>query len=142
MDIIALVTSILALVLSIIQFFVDSSHEKKEATLEAYNELQNDVFSNMQQPNFSVSDIKAGSEEWTEITAYLARLERFSVGINTGIYSIKILNRLGGGYYISVYEMLEPIIQLKRNANNVPGKHYNEFEKTVKNLRRIRKIFK
>lgn len=69
---------------------------------------------------------------------YLAKLERFSVGVNSGIYSIQILNQLGDSYFIREFEKLEPIIIEKRKVNIVPGGHYDEFEKTVSRLREYR----
>lgn len=139
MDICALIISILAFLLSVFQFFRDSSRQKNEATLIAYNELQNDVFSNLVQYSLdNMPDIKYGDEKWTQFTIYLAKLERFSVGVNTGIYSIDILNHLGGAYYIRQFEKLKPIIDEKRNANRVNGSHYDEFEKTVNRLKKYR----
>lgn len=134
-----MIISILAFFLSVFQFLRDSSRQKKEATLIAYNELQNDVFSKLVQYSIdTMPDIKHGDKEWTRFTIYLAKLERFSVGINTGIYSIDILNHLGGAYYIRQFEKLKPIIDEKRNANRVSGSHYDEFEKTVSRLKKYR----
>jgi len=115
MDIIAIVISIFAFILSLIQFLKNNSRQKKEATLIAYNELQNEVFTNLNinffcSPNSELYLLKSGDRGWEEITVYLSKLERFSTGINTGIYSIEILNRLGGGYYIWIFEKLMPII--------------------------------
>lgn len=142
MEIITLIISILALVLSLIQFIRDASRQKKEATLNAYNILQDDVFSNLIKidgaelnppPDFR-------SEKYTKVTGYLSKIEMFSTGINTGVYSIWILNRLGGGFFVRQYDKLTPIIEKKRIENRSPGKHYDEFEKTVKKLKRIRRF--
>lgn len=138
MELCALIISLLAFFLSVFQFLRDSSRQKKEATLNAYNELQNDVFSDLTKYSFPVSKVKRGDEEWNKFTVYLAKLERFSVGINTGIYSIQILNHLGGAYFICEYEKLEPIIIQKRKDNIVPGGHYDEFEKAVSRLKKYR----
>ncbi len=140
MDVIALVVSVLALVLSLIQFMKDESRQKKESTLIAYNELQNDVFSQLTKLPDPLPPVEYLSDKWTELTIYLAKLERFSVGINTGIYSIGILDRLGGAYYIRQFEKLKPIIDRKRKEKIVPGKHYDEFELTVKKLKKRRKL--
>ncbi len=139
MDIIALVISILAFLLSLFQFFRESLRQKRESTLIAYNELQNDVFSDLTQYPCPLPPVEYHGEEWNKFTVYLAKLERFSVGINTGIYSIRTLNRLGGAYFITEFEKLKPVIDCKRKANVVPGGHYDEFEKTVNKLRKMRK---
>lgn len=140
MNVCALIISILAFILSLFQFVRDSSRQKKEATLNAYNELQNDVFSDLTTYDYPLPKVKRGDEEWNKFTVYLAKLERFSVGVNTGIYSIKVLNHLGGAYFIREFEKLEPIIIHKRKDNIVPGGHYDEFEKTVKRLKKYRRI--
>ena len=85
MEICALIISILAFCLSLFQFFRDSSRQKKEATLIAYNELQDDVLSYLSQYKTPMPKIEYQGEEWKKMTIYLAKLERFSVGINTGI---------------------------------------------------------
>ena len=138
MDVLALVISAMAFVLSLWQFFRSSLREKNESTLDAYNELQNDVFSYLNSYKLPISEVEYLGEEWEKITIYLAKIERFSVGINTGIYSLDILNHLGGAYYIRLFEKLQPIIQRKREENVSPGEHYDEFEKTVLNLIKYR----
>lgn len=138
MELCALIISILAFCLSIFQFLRDSSRQKKESTLNAYNDLQNDVFSDLTKYDFPMPEVKRGDVEWDKFTVYLAKLERFSVGVNSGIYSIQILNQLGGSYFIREFEKLEPIIMEKRKDNIVPGGHYDEFEKTVSRLRKYR----
>lgn len=140
MEVFALIISIAAFVLSLIQFCRESSRQKKEATLVAYNELQDDVLSKLNKYPVPMPEIEYHGEEWHELTVCLAKLERFSVGINTGIYSLKTLNRLGGAYYIRQFEKLKPMIDRKRAERIADGKHYDEFEKTVNKLRRKRGV--
>ena len=135
----AIVISILAFLFSIIQFFKDSSRAQKEATLNAYNYLQENVFSCLKR--YDLTNIKTETDEWNAITICMAKIENFSVGINTGIYSIEILNRLGGGFFISQYEKLWPIIEKKRNEDP-NSKHYDEFEVVVNKLRAERERVK
>lgn len=139
MDIAALIISILALGLSLIQFIKNTSYQKKESTLFAYQKIQNEVFSKLTKFPYPMPEIKSYSDIWTELTICLAKLEQFSVGVNTGIYSLYILNRLGGEYYIRQFEKLKPIITKKREENIVSGKHYNEFEITVNKLKKKQK---
>lgn len=139
MEILALIISLLAFFLSVLQFLRDSSRQKKESTLIAYNELQNDVFSDLCRYSYPMPEIQYQGDEWIKLTIHLAKLERFSAGINTGIYSIDILNHLGGAFYIRQFEMLKPIIDKKRRENIVDGKHYDEFEKAVDKLKKYRK---
>ena len=137
MDIVAILVSILAFLFSIVQFSRDSSRQQKESTLNAYNALQYDTFEKLNK-YVDMSTIEYQSDAWEEITICLAQIENFSVGINTGIYSLKILNRLGGAFFIRQFEKLTPVINLKREKNVSPGSHYDEFEKTVEMLRKRR----
>lgn len=142
MEIAALIISILALSLSLIQFIRDASRQKKEATLNAYNILQDDAFSYLKELSREELDPppQYHSPQYNEITDCLTKIEIFSTGINTGIYSIGVLNRLGGAFFIHQYDRLTAIIEEKRRENRSKGKHYDEFEKTVKKLKRIRRI--
>ena len=135
MDVLAIMISSLALIFSIVQFIKDNSRAKKEATLIAYNRLQDDVFSELTKYSYPMPNTDIGSEEWNELTVYLAKIEQFSVGINTRIYSIAVLNRLGGAFFVRQFEKLEPIIAKKRKESRIPGSHYEEFEMVVKHLR-------
>ena len=138
MEVVALIISILAFILSAVQFFRDSLRQKKEATLIAYNELQDNVFPKLNKYGDDLSKIEYRSDEWEEITICLAQIENFSVGINTNIYSFRILNRLGGAFFIRQFEKLKPIIDIKREKNISAGKHYDEFEKTILKLKKHR----
>ena len=142
MEIVALIISILALILSIFQFIRDASWQKKEATLNAYNRLQDDAFSHLNKysSEFLNSTPEYRSDEYNDITDCLVKIELFSTGINSGIYSIWVLNRLGGAYYIHQFKRLNKIIEKKREENRSQGRHYDEFEKTVKKLERIRRL--
>ena len=138
MEVLALVISGMAFVLSLWQFLRDSSRQKKEATLNAYKELQNDVLTHLSKYDLPMPEFEYQGDDWKTMTVYLAKLEQFSVGINTGIYSIDVLNHLGGAYYIRQFKKLKPIIDRKRKENISAGKHYDEFEKTVSKLVKYR----
>ena len=135
MDIVALIISILTAVFSILQFAIEGSRQKKESTLEAYDNLQHEVFSKLKK--YSLCTLKKGDDGWDDVTVCLAKIEKFCVGINTHIYSCKILNRLGGGHFIEQFDELRPIITQKRE-NDSSNKHYDEFEMVVNKLKKKR----
>jgi len=152
-DIIALIISVLALGLSGFQFIRDSSRSKIEATLNAYHELQetsfdplNDILRKLRDDgkldNNGYIDIDVSNEYWEALTGCLAKIENFSVGINTGLYSLDILNKVGGGYFIRIYNELSLIIDKKAKMNISGGKHYDQFKKTVDDLIKLRSIQK
>lgn len=136
-NIISVIISSFALALSFYQFYRNNDRNKKEATLNAYKELQTE-FSIIEQTEDKFETMLRGSEDWGKITKCLANIENFCVGINTGIYDINVLNRVGGGFFIEKFQILKPIIQRKREKEN-SKKIYEEFEKTVDELRKKRK---
>ncbi len=142
-DVLALAVSVFALVLTLVQYLKDNSRTKNEATLDAYNELQDSTFSKLNCILRELDDCKdergrlkidRNNQRWEEITNCLAKIERFSVGVNSGIYSIKIVRRVSGGYMVRLHEELSLIIEDKTNQNISEGKHYNEFEALVREL--------
>ena len=139
MDIIAVVISGIALALTILQYIIEANRQKKEATLIAYNSLQNEVFSELRK--HELSSLKKGDEGWNDVTTCLAKIENFSVGINTGIYSLDIVNRLGGDFFITQFDKLLPVINRKREDDSA-SKHYDEFEKVIIKLKKKRGMTK
>ena len=135
---VALIVSILAFLLSIIQYLRDNSHEKKVATLNAYNDIQEKALSVLSKYSTPMPDIEEDSEEWNKLSECLAALEWFAVGVNTGTYSIRITNRIGGSFLIHQYRQLEKVIDKKRNRNIVKGGHYEEYQLLVKHLERYK----
>jgi hypothetical protein len=95
--------------------------QKKQATLDAYNTLQNEVFDKLNR--ITPSEIKemakhTRSEEYKEISGYIARLEHFCVGVNTEIYDRDTVYKLAHGYLDSntIRSRIDPIIE-KKQAN-------------------------
>lgn len=134
-DDIPIVISIIALVISILHHFTDGIRGKKRDTLDAYNTLQKEVFDELNKIRKKYPKLydDRNMENRKEIIGYLARIERFSVGINSDIYDIETLKRCGGAYFVRMYLYLEDIIKVKRGTKrDRGGKHYDEFEK-VKN---------
>lgn len=136
-DFIPIVISIIALILTVFQYFGEYRRKRKQDTLEAYDNLQSEVFSTLNQlrKQFPALISDRNFEKRTEITNCLAKIERFCVGVNLRIYDFKTLERCGGAYFVRQYLYLEPIIRDKRTRNN-GGAHYDEFERVAMKLKR------
>ena len=89
------VLSIIAIIISVISggfalytFFWTATRDRKQATLDAYNRLQNEALDNI---NLYSPQRIAGiienprSEEFKKLGAYIARIEHFCVGVNKEI---------------------------------------------------------
>ncbi|MCL2169568.1 MAG: DUF4760 domain-containing protein [Defluviitaleaceae bacterium] len=149
LDIFPIVISVIALFVSVHNLFSSKIRERKQATLDAFDILQREVLDGIR--NVKKKDtIKLGRmgkesnpELWRELTLYLVRLERFSVGVNTRVYDLRVLNRLVGSYLIDVYYIIEPVIIKKRemsaNIKKPNKKTYDEFERVIERLEKIRK---
>ena len=135
---ISVVISFVAVLVSIMTFFKNTKRARKEATLNAYNTLQEqalDELNKYSKKAISKACKYPDSSEYKDITCCLARIEHFSVGVNTKIYDLKTVRRMGGAYIVSLYNKTESMIQEKekRKPNN---KHYDEFSILIKNLKK------
>jgi len=142
LDVIAIIISVVALLLSAYQFLVERKLNRMGATIAALAELQKDVLNDEKFINASVDKIleyhkQANGEydvDWETISESLARIEQFAVGVNTGVYSTVILDRMAGSHIINVFNKFKPIIDYKREKAGT-NKRYEEFEKMVDGLK-------
>ena len=106
---------------SIFTFFWTARRDRKRATLDAYNILQNEVFDklNLYMPK-EIEEIAAHprSEEYKIISGYIARIEHFCVGVTSGIYDKNTVYKLAHGYFDSsvVLDRIMPIINRKQRG--------------------------
>lgn len=77
--------------------------------------------------------------EYRVLSGYLARIEHFSLGVNTGIYDVKVTERAATSYLTMLYKKLEPLILTKNNSNNssYENKYHKEFGKLVTALTKL-----
>lgn len=146
-DIIALLVSGAALIFSLLQFIVERSRSRKEATIHAFDDLEdndgvaylfsvsrNTIDDLIQRQNAADQRIK---EQWRLLNQAMPTIEHFAVGINSGVYDVKTLNKMAGNKIIFTYTACENLIELKR-AGDGNENNYKEFEKMVCTLRKIR----
>lgn len=131
--------SVLSMLTSVVTYLKGLRREKQNATLEAFNTLQEQVLDEIN--TYTKKRVKEiseapGSEEYKTLSGYLARLEHFAVGVNTGIYDIRVVRRLAGRYLCGLQGKIDPLIQKKRSINHLE-RHYNEFETMMKKIRRL-----
>ena len=132
------VLSIIAIAISVVSggftlytFYWTAARDRKQATLEAYNRLQAEVFDhlNTYRPA-EICDICTDkkSEEYKVISGYLARIEHFCVGINQGIYDKNTFFALSHGYFDGhqLRKRIEPMIESKNSSKNSKEQFYND----------------
>lgn len=130
----------------LIQFTSERKRNRQEATIHAFDDLEATVFALEEYKKLHIHEgiefIRNGDDEnnissWNKATLALSKIEHFAVGVNSGIYDTKTLNRMAGGFIINEYSSWYPIIITKRKQSP-EVKHYDEFEKMVENLKRLR----
>lgn len=134
----AVLLSVISGIYSVIVHFSELRRERRQATLDAFNLLQNEVLDQLNL--YRKSKIKEISEDPTaedykKISSLLARLEHFAVGVNEKIYDFKTVRCLAGRYLIGLYTKIEPMIEKKRQINKTQL-HYEACEKLAMKLRR------
>lgn len=136
-DAIPIMLSACALTVSIWSYCKNVVHDRKQATLDAFNLLQEQVLDKMNAytaKEISEISLSPRSAEYKEVTRLMARIEHFSVGVNSRIYDEETLQRLAGVYFLTLYNKLKPIIEKKRSINKTE-RHYDEFETLVSKMR-------
>ena len=117
LSIIACVISFVSLAVTLYTFRWTAGRDRKQATLEAYNQLQAQALDHINLYKLSqVREIARDchSEEFKTLSTYVARIEHFCVGVNQGIYDSEVVYELAHGYFDgSLKNRIEPIIQRK-----------------------------
>ena len=142
-SVVAIIISVVALFISVLQFFMERRFYRNEATINAFSLLQKDVLEKDSFKNVNITDVinfhelktSETDKAWELLSEQMARIEQFSVGVNTNVYSIKIVDRMAGSHLIKEFERLKPIIDKKR-INSKTNKRYEEFEKMVDSLKK------
>ena len=176
-----LTISILAVIISAATFlftvmvtYHGEQRERKQATLDALNILQEQVFDHLNGYTFNeIREIaeeyskaideknhfareKQGTadefwrehpeydrvmDEYSKISGYLARIEHFALGVNTGIYDTKVTERAATTYFVMLYKKLMPILSVKNGGKatdkTTKNAFHTEFESLVKSIQKI-----
>lgn len=124
----------------------DHERRKKQSTLEFYSELYphlselrtkiTDIFSD-EYINPCDTRFEGNQDIQKVIYEYLVIVERFSVGINSGIYDVDVFARTSGKTVSDMYKKLSPVINHWRITQNYPEMFY-DLEKMSREIDRIR----
>ncbi len=160
-SVLMVVVSFSALLLSGFTYFRGVQRDRKQATLDAFNILQRQVFDPLNQYRVEqieeisrISSAAFRGEELTEeerekqetclsefllLTGYLARIEHFALGINTGIYDADVAERAGTTYWCMLYDQkLRSLIETK-NQKEGGREYYIELYEMMKKIRKLKK---
>ena len=121
-DLITISFSVIAAIFSLITYRKSIVHDRQQATLDAYNQLQEQALDHL---NYympaAIKEIAKDrrSEEYKKLSAYVARIEHFCVGVNQKIYDQKTVYELAHGYFDGgLKTRIEPIIERKNQLDH------------------------
>ena len=127
LSLIAIILSVVSGGFSFYTFIWTTHRDRKQATLDAYNQLQEQALDhlNYYRPADIVEIAKnPRSEEYKKISTYIARIEHFCVGVNQKIYDSETVYALARDYLDgAIKARIEPIIDRK---NQFGGEDYYE----------------
>ena len=122
LSIIAIVISVISGGFALYTFFWTAARDRQQATLDAYNQLQEQAldYLNLYRPSNIKEIVKdRRSEEYKRLSAYVARIEHFCVGVNQKIYDQKTVYELADGYFDGGLKVrIEPIIERKNQFDH------------------------
>ena len=117
LSIIAMIISVISGGFALYTFFWTAARDRQQATLDAYNQLQQQALDhlNMYRPSLIREIAKDKiSPEYKQLGAYIARIEHFCVGVNERIYDRDTVYELAHGYFDGGLKMrIEPVIEGK-----------------------------
>ena len=111
-------------VFSLITYIKNIRHDRRQATLEAFNRLQSEVFDPLNKimpKEIEEMTHHPQSEDYKTVSGYLARLEHFCVGVQQSIYDKKTVYELAHGYLDGnvIKRRIEPFLEQKnKHAEN------------------------
>lgn len=147
-ELFALVTAIAAFVLSWKQYAYEKDRNRKEATIHAFDKLEEEVFFNKEyRDDYSACWIYAPAEVFKGdknganrklASQILSRVEHFAVGINSEIYDLETLNRMAGSFIIDQYQKNWQLYISTKRQKDGNNNLYIEIEQMVKVLNKLR----
>ena len=131
---ITMVIALFTLLASVKKYKTEKLHDKRKNTLDAYHNLQNEVFDKMF-PKYSKDKIqqiskhyRSKNEEYRELSTYLAKIEHFCVGVVYEIYDWEIVYELSHGFFDGkVRDAIKPLMDRK-----ISFSEHDPFENTRK----------
>lgn len=117
LSVIAIAISVISGGFALYTFCWTAARDRKQATLDAYNQLQEQALDhlNLYMPEQIRETVRQPkSEAYKQLSAYVARVEHFCVGVTQRIYDRKTVYELAHGYFDgSLRTRIEPLIHRK-----------------------------
>jgi len=120
-SIVSAVVAVASIVFSIITYIQTLLRNRRQATLDAFNQLQNEALNDINA--YSPAEIRDicednSSEEYKLLSSYLAKINIFCIGLNQKIYDDNTFYETAHGYFDSpkLRRRIDPLLESK-NSN-------------------------
>lgn len=135
--------AVVSFVYSVCTHYRAIAHARKQATLDAFNRLQNEAFDplNLYSPAEMREIVKhPTSEKYKIIGGYVARIEHFCVGVENKIYDRKTVYQLAHEYLDkgTIWERMSIIIEAKQKKSG-DGEVYSVIFRVRKSMKKSRR---
>ncbi|MCR5836954.1 MAG: hypothetical protein K6G88_10655 [Lachnospiraceae bacterium] len=135
-DVITMVLSVTAIVVSLVTFFVTYQWDKKRETVNAYIELQESLHFLYQYDNNEIQNFidDSSTEEYKALSSVLGRIEIFAIGTMRGrlwgtTYNRKLVYQLSHGYIDkTLREKIDYLLELKSRRG---GQEYYKYTRKL-----------
>lgn len=130
---VAAVLSLVSIIFSVYTYSKALIHDRRQATLDAYLVLQDSALDKLN--HIGIDELKEilkdpKSAVYKDVSGYVARIEHFCVGVNTGIYDRSTVYALAHGYLdIGIMNTRVELILDKKKA--MAKKEYYENIRSV-----------
>ena len=142
LSIISIVIAITSAFFAIYTYQKTVIHDRRQATLDAYNVLQEQALDKLNEYNGTqIKNILESGDKalLREISRCLARIEHFSVGVNMKIYDEKTVYELAHGYLDkAIWFKLKPVLDKKNSREE----YYANYSKLVSEMRKTEERYK
>lgn len=128
-SIISVLMAVFSFMFSLFTYQKSVVHDRKQATLDAYNMLQEQSLDKLSSYfPVEIAEIAKSrtSEEYKTISRYIARIEHFCVGVNQNIYDKEIVYELAHGFLDgAIKKRIEPVLNRKSFNNSTEDFYIN-----------------
>lgn len=146
-SIIAAAISLISLFVSIKSYVQDHKRRKKQATIEFYDTICEKLYelNANTDPTLggiapTIENIANNIQLKADVTKILSTYERFSAGVNSGIFDLDLIDRMAGSYLIVLFSRFLPYIEeIRKDASRKSS--YVEFEHLVMEIKKRRSTY-
>jgi len=138
--------ALIQLTIAVVSLVANHKRQKKQATIDYMNQIRDrytkidysllDKFNSTILNQKDIEEIQKNHDLWSDVIYLLGLLEHLSVGVNTRVFDLKVLNRMSGGYIVRIFNQFSLYIESKRKSN---PKLYIELYDLTEKLKKLRK---